>query len=161
VTTVRRTTDQVEIAPFMRLTPGRTLLLTAIVIAAGIAGAAYGATQPLRYTAETTVFLDRVFRLARFELEPKVANYAVLARQTDARQAIVDELGLSAIDVAANLTTERPDGTTTVVVRFRNASPGIAEAAAQSAARTGLREVAERDVAAAERALARSSATSM
>jgi tetratricopeptide (TPR) repeat protein len=143
-----------EIVPFLRLTVRRTVAIGVAAALAAAAAIAFAASRPALYSSTTSVFLDRVYNQPRFELEPKVGNFANVVLFTTVQGRVGETVGMTTWQVSDALRATVPDRGTYVDVTFTSEDPQQALLGSRTAATEALRELVNLDLANAQARLA-------
>jgi hypothetical protein len=144
-----------EIVPFLQLN-GRRVAVIGGLAGVAVAGAvAFASTRPTEYVASTTVFLDRIYAEPRFELEPKVGNFATTVQFLTVQERVGAEVGMTALQVSGALRATLPDQGTYVDITFRSQDPQQALAGSRAGATESLRELITNELTNAQATLDR------
>ena len=140
-----------EIFPFLRLNGARVAALCVVAVCAALGGAALARQQPVIYTGQATVFLERVYTGPRFEREPQIANFKTAVKALPEVQAKVSEqTGVSVKDLLSHATVEVAPSSDIATITFTSSNAEVAQATAQALAQTTLQELTSASVVAAQ-----------
>jgi hypothetical protein len=141
-------------SPVLHMTPGRVAMAGALIATAAAAGWFLASSDQRTYRGESVVYLDTIYDLERFELEPKLSSLSNAMTSTAVSDTVAADVGLSGRDILGGLRTSSDSSSLNLVVRFSWSDPETASNVPVFAAREALQFLVDQDLERANTALA-------